>query len=53
MRIAVFANLDNGLVQQFRSVIFRKHGLRKGDLSRALEEALIDYIKKYSNTISE
>jgi len=50
-RATVFANLNDELVQQFRGVIFRTYGLRKGDLSRALEEALADYIKKYQNAI--
>ena len=45
----VFANLDDNLVKEFRSVIFRKHGLKKGDISRAVEEALKDYIVKYSD----
>jgi hypothetical protein len=48
-RATVFANLNDDLVQQFRGVIFRRHGLRKGDLSKALEEALSDYIRKYNN----
>jgi hypothetical protein len=45
----VFANLDDELVKEFRGVIFRKYGLRKGDISKAIEEALADYIKKYAN----
>ena len=44
----VFANLDDKLVQEFRSVIFKKCGLKKGDISKAIEEALQDYVKKYS-----
>jgi hypothetical protein len=44
----VFANIDDKLVQEFRSVIFKKCGLKKGDISKAIEEALQDYVKKYS-----
>lgn len=52
-RATVFANLNDDLVQQFRSVIFKTYGLRKGDLSRALEEALSDYVRKYNATVQK
>jgi hypothetical protein len=42
------AKVDDGLVKEFRHVIYEKHGLKKGDFKNALEEAMLDYIRKYS-----
>ena len=41
------ANVDDKLVKQFRHVIYNKHVLKKGDFKNALEEAMLDYIRKY------
>lgn len=42
------AKIDDSLLKEFRHVIYKRYGLRKGDLKNALEEAIIDYIRKYS-----
>lgn len=42
------AKVDDKLVKQFRHVIYERHGLKKGDFKNALEEAMLDYISKYS-----
>ena len=42
------AKVDDGLVKEFRHVIYERHGLKKGDFKNALEEAILDYIRKYS-----
>lgn len=42
------ARVDDKLVKQFRHVIYERHGLKKGDFKNALEEAMLDYISKYS-----
>lgn len=42
------AKIDDNLVKEFRHVIYEKHGLKKGDFKNALEEAMVDYIQKYS-----
>ena len=42
------AKLDDNLVKEFRHIIYQKHGLKKGDFKNALEEAIIDYIRKHS-----
>jgi hypothetical protein len=43
------AKIDDDLVKEFRQVIYERHGLRKGDLKNALQEAMLDYIRKYSD----
>lgn len=43
------AKVDDNLVKEFRHVIYERHGLKKGDLKNALEEAILDYIRKYSS----
>jgi hypothetical protein len=43
------AKIDDDLVKEFRHVIYERHGLKKGDFKNALEEAMLDYIRKYSD----
>ncbi len=45
----ITANLDDRLLKEFRDVIYNKSGLRKGDFKKSLEEAIKEYITKYSN----
>ena len=47
------AKVDDTLVKEFRHVIYERHGLKKGDFKNALEEAIIDYIRKYSENASK
>jgi hypothetical protein len=47
------AKVDDNLVKEFRHVIYEKHGLKKGDFKNALEEAMVDYIQKYSPHIDK
>jgi hypothetical protein len=42
------AKVDDNLVKEFRHVIYEKHGLKKGDFKHALEEAMMDYIRKHA-----
>ena len=46
----ITANLDDGLIKEFRDVIYNKSGLRKGDFKKSLEEAMLDYIIRYSKS---
>jgi hypothetical protein len=45
------AKIDDKLVKEFRHVIYNRHGLKKGDFKNALEEAMLDYIRKYADEI--
>jgi hypothetical protein len=47
------AKIDDALVGQFRHVVYTKYGLRKGDFKKALQEAMLDYVRKYSPDNSE
>lgn len=42
------AKVDDNLVKEFRHVIYERYGLKKGDFKHALEEAMMDYIRKYA-----
>jgi hypothetical protein len=44
----ISARIDDRVVTKFRHVLYTKHGLKKGDLKQGLEEAMLDYIQKYS-----
>ncbi len=45
------AKIDDKLVKEFRHVIYSRHGLKKGDFKNALEEAMLDYIRKYAENM--
>jgi len=47
------AKVNDELVKEFRHVIYNRHGLKKGDFKNALEEAMLDYIQKYSEEGSD
>lgn len=39
--------LDDKLEQKFRKAIFQRKGMKKGNISKALEEAIEQWIKSY------
>ena len=46
------AKIDDEVLLKFRDVIYRRTGLRKGDFRNTLEEAMLEYIEKYSESDS-
>ena len=40
------ARIDDKLLKEFRHVVYVKYGLKKGDITKALEEAIRDYVHK-------
>ncbi len=44
------AKIDEEVLRQFRDVIYQRRGLRKGDFKDSVEEAMLDYIIKYSSS---
>ena len=46
------AKIDDHTIEKFRDVIYKKKGLKKGDFKESLEEAMLDYIAKYSKAES-
>ncbi len=49
---AINAKIDEQIFQEFRDVVYRRTGLRKGDFTKSLEESMLDYILKYSKSES-
>jgi hypothetical protein len=45
----VNASIDDEILKRFRHVVYTSSGLKKGDLKKALELAMLDYIEKYSD----
>ena len=43
------AKIDEEILKEFRDVIYTRMGLRKGDFKKSLEDAITEYITKYSN----
>lgn len=41
------ANISPELNKQFRDLIIKRFGYKRGNISRAVEEALNDYVEKY------
>jgi len=48
--ISVNSNLDDVILREFRDVIYRKRGLKHGDFKKTLEDAMLEYIIKYSKS---
>jgi len=46
----VNASIDDEILKRFRHVVYTISGLKKGDLKKALELAMLDYIEKYSDS---
>jgi len=44
------ATVDDKILHEFRDVIYRRKGLRKGDFQKSLEEAMLEYVIKYSKS---
>ena len=44
------AKVDDIILKQFRDVIYTRMGLKKGDFKKSLEDAMLDYIMKYSKS---
>lgn len=42
--------IDDEILGEFRDVIYKKRGLKKGDFKMSLQEAIIDYVLKYSKS---
>jgi len=42
--------IDDQILTEFRDVIYKKSGLKKGDFKNTLEAAIIEYVKKYSKS---
>ena len=44
------AKIDEEILKEFRHIIYKQRGLRKGDFKKSLEDAMLDYILKYSDS---
>src|SRR3989344_9638337 len=44
------ATIDDKILHEFRDVIYKRKGLRKGDFQQSLEEAMLEYVLKYSKS---
>ncbi|MGQ0376397.1 MAG: hypothetical protein ACT4OW_02695 [Nitrososphaerota archaeon] len=44
----ICANINNKILEEFRAVIYEKSGLKKGDFKKFLEDAMLEYVTKYT-----
>jgi hypothetical protein len=51
-KVELDANIDPELNKQFRAIIFKKYGYKRGAISDATEEAIRDYVTKYNHVMS-
>jgi len=42
--------VDDKILREFRDVIYKRKGLRRGDFQQSLEEAMLEYVLKYSKS---
>ena len=50
MATQINAKINEEVLKEFRHVIYTKLGLKKGDFKRSLEDAMLDYVIKYSKS---
>ena len=48
----ITAKIDDEVLNDFRDIIYKKMGLKKGDFKKTLEKAMLDYIEKYYDSES-
>jgi hypothetical protein len=44
--------IDEQIFQEFRDVVYKRTGLKRGEFTKSVEEAMLDYILKYSKSDS-
>lgn len=41
-------SLDDDVEEKFREAIYQRMGMKKGNISKALEEAILQWVKTYN-----
>lgn len=49
-KATINVKIDEHLVKEFRSVVYKQSGLKKGDVTNAIVQAIIDYTVKHRIT---
>jgi hypothetical protein len=49
----ICANINNKILKEFRAIIYEKSGLKKGDFKKFLEDAMSEYVTKYTKNGSK
>ena len=49
---AINAKIDEQIFQEFRDVVYKRTGLKRGEFTKSVESAMLDYILKYSKSES-
>lgn len=51
--VRITGEVSNDLEQKFRQIVYRKFGMKHGNISKAVEEALKDWINKNEPLLEE
>lgn len=46
----ICANINEKILEEFRAIIYEKSGLKKGDFKKFLEDAMSEYVAKYTRS---
>ena len=46
-KITINVKIDENLVKEFRGVVYNQSGLKRGDVTNAIIQAIIEYTAKY------
>ena len=49
-KVIINVKIDENLVKEFRSVVYKQSGLKRGDVTNAIIQAIIEYTAKYRIT---
>lgn len=46
------ANIDDKILSEFRHIVYTRYGLRRGDITKSLEEVMLDYISNHTKSVT-
>ncbi|WXG46064.1 MAG: hypothetical protein WED05_05280 [Candidatus Atabeyarchaeum deiterrae] len=46
MNVRIYVMLPEELEQKFREAVFKRYGMKKGNITKAIEEAIRNWIKQ-------
>ena len=45
-------NIDDKILSEFRHIVYTRYGLRRGDITKSLEEVMLDYISNHTKSVT-
>ena len=49
-KVTINVKIDEQLVKEFRGIVYKQSGLKRGDVTNAIIQAIIEYTTKHRST---